>query len=1031
MMNRNVMSRQMFAKGGAAFPDLSGDGKVTQKDILMGRGVLPMAEGGDVPGDVRAIFQGLVDAMRGSKSDVAAYVRNNSRDLSDIAQMYPNMAPMINEGFKVTSEVPMQEYFPPGYGESPESLLLMQPMQPEMDTSREEMDDAMNQMRRMEELEQGEQMLMPQPPPGVMEEMPSPAPYVPMQMGGEPMAAAMEAGAMPAEPMAAMGAPPPADLGSMDAAGIAAQMDPNVVAILEGAANNFSDPEQADTLEGMMNAVRGTRASEEERRSELAAVVGPEDAAETPDSVLALVQPVMLLLGAEGTQETEVDTGGIGPMAQGAMNVPVSGDMAGGIMQMAAALPAEGGVPPVNFSEGGEVRRFFQGGSPVLDVDATSTDAALVPVSPTPTRLPSISVPDLSTIKRPAVNFKSTANGPSVPDVSTSLKFEAPKAATLAEELKARQEIYNKLLGRDDQSLKDDRMLQFYSDLAKAGAAFAQAPKPGQSVLSQLSESLTSADIIGGQAKLKASERASKQAKDLAALSAAEKSLEADKAFRYRMAESSFQGAQSLLKQANQQKFEAGLFVSKSNQEKDLLRLKADLEASQAEVDAQRGLLSKAQLSALDAKFKKQLAEVNSNLQAVREEASDERAMERLGVQHVNALGIQGNELTAKEKEYKAKFKQEDKILASKQYQEQVLQESRESHAYALQQNELRLRQIEGNLRQANEEQRIELEKQRVKLLEEKNQIARSAAKLENASNIVGDPKKYLPVALAEKRVVVAPNGQQKSFATIELFGANKLDPTSSRLINSSLVNMYKGKKEWSESEGRYKYVPGNRLSKENEKLVLARHRIANDVDPFVISAIKASGLYGSDEERQSADAIEVPSNLEKFEQDYGLSTRDVLDRFYTAAGSEGAAADALNRLVGTIGKVAAEETAEGVAMGRSLESVSILSLLNMHPSSKPPLLFQQRMEKNIPKVGRLGDARTYANRSLALASLFGQQAETAKKIMEAGQSGGIPLEKGDYVRMRQGILSSESAAKDWRAIANYILTKEGGSAAP
>ena len=39
----------MFAKGGAAFPDLSGDGNVTQKDILMGRGVLPMQDGGMAP----------------------------------------------------------------------------------------------------------------------------------------------------------------------------------------------------------------------------------------------------------------------------------------------------------------------------------------------------------------------------------------------------------------------------------------------------------------------------------------------------------------------------------------------------------------------------------------------------------------------------------------------------------------------------------------------------------------------------------------------------------------------------------------------------------------------------------------------------------------------------------------------------------------------------------------------------------------------------------------------------------------------
>ena len=32
--------RMKRAKGGRAFPDLSGDGKVTKKDVLMGRGVI-------------------------------------------------------------------------------------------------------------------------------------------------------------------------------------------------------------------------------------------------------------------------------------------------------------------------------------------------------------------------------------------------------------------------------------------------------------------------------------------------------------------------------------------------------------------------------------------------------------------------------------------------------------------------------------------------------------------------------------------------------------------------------------------------------------------------------------------------------------------------------------------------------------------------------------------------------------------------------------------------------------------------------
>jgi len=40
------------AKGGSVskFPDLSGDGKVTQKDILMGRGVVKKQRGGEING---------------------------------------------------------------------------------------------------------------------------------------------------------------------------------------------------------------------------------------------------------------------------------------------------------------------------------------------------------------------------------------------------------------------------------------------------------------------------------------------------------------------------------------------------------------------------------------------------------------------------------------------------------------------------------------------------------------------------------------------------------------------------------------------------------------------------------------------------------------------------------------------------------------------------------------------------------------------------------------------------------------------
>ena len=39
-------SRTRFSKGGGNFPDLTGDGKVTKKDILKGRGVPGFGYGG-------------------------------------------------------------------------------------------------------------------------------------------------------------------------------------------------------------------------------------------------------------------------------------------------------------------------------------------------------------------------------------------------------------------------------------------------------------------------------------------------------------------------------------------------------------------------------------------------------------------------------------------------------------------------------------------------------------------------------------------------------------------------------------------------------------------------------------------------------------------------------------------------------------------------------------------------------------------------------------------------------------------------
>jgi hypothetical protein len=184
---------------------------------------------------------------------------------------------------------------------------------------------------------------------------------IPMQYGGmapPPMAAPpMAAPPMAAPPMAAppMAAPPmaapPQDMG------MSGEDEQMLMAGLSGAQNVLGDLDAASNVEEAINAIRQDAAPLEARRNELAEFVGPEDAARTPDSVLLLLQPVIIM---EQTSPVEdpIDAG-VGGLAAGAMDAPVEGPMAEGIMSTVnmdpgPEAPMEG--PPVNFNRGGSVR---------------------------------------------------------------------------------------------------------------------------------------------------------------------------------------------------------------------------------------------------------------------------------------------------------------------------------------------------------------------------------------------------------------------------------------------------------------------------------------------------------------------------------------------------------------------------------------------------------------------------------------------------------------------------------------------------
>jgi hypothetical protein len=200
-------------------------------------------------------------------------------------------------------------------------------------------------------------------------------------------------------PPQAMMAPPQAAPAGMDA--LIAQA-PDMLNRAEGAVanrmedvgreyvnNTLSAVDRAEDPEELINALRGTDVPLEQRYDELAQIVGEQDAEATPPSVLALVQPAIMM-----TEQGAVDSG-IGNLMQelsssaemltGEGEATPMGEGVGNLMMAGAqpameALPPEAmmgpppgammgpppgammGPPPGGMAYGGPVQRFAQGG---------------------------------------------------------------------------------------------------------------------------------------------------------------------------------------------------------------------------------------------------------------------------------------------------------------------------------------------------------------------------------------------------------------------------------------------------------------------------------------------------------------------------------------------------------------------------------------------------------------------------------------------------------------------------------------------
>ena len=321
MMNRGVLDRQMFANGGQAVPNEYKGFSQLPEAVQMKMD--PVAakkykEGGEIRAGISEELRRDIDRVKAQLIEEEMQQQRQMENITSL-QALRNKArydvPLLGLD-DVSNELPTnEEGFDPN---NIYNILRFFDRNPEFDVS------DYNEVFKTN--------LDPRDF-SVLEKEAEP-PAVGMAMGGDPAMAQGVGSMMPPPP-----AMPPMEGGQA--------VDPQMVEqMLASAGEGIQDLESVDNFEQMMNSIRGDDASVEERRAELAGIVGEEDAAQTPESVLALAQPAIMMASVDQ---------GIGGLAQEQMSQEVSGPMAQGIMSTVQP-PAEG-PPPVNFKDGGLVRR--------------------------------------------------------------------------------------------------------------------------------------------------------------------------------------------------------------------------------------------------------------------------------------------------------------------------------------------------------------------------------------------------------------------------------------------------------------------------------------------------------------------------------------------------------------------------------------------------------------------------------------------------------------------------------------------------
>ena len=198
--------------------------------------------------------------------------------------------------------------------------------------------------------------------------------------------------------------------------------------------------DQAETPKDVIDAIRGNQQPLETRYQELAGLVGEEDARQTPETVLALVQPTIMM-----TEQGAMDTGIAQLMQQmvGDVDMGADSEMGQGVGSLMMAGASEAPAPQ-NFKQGGAVAYLANG----------SDDSGTVPAGI-----------GISTLME---QFAPYGKPPSSESVAGYYESLLP--------------MYQKILGEDEEA-KRARQSGTFFDIAQAGLNLAAGvdPRTGRS----------------------------------------------------------------------------------------------------------------------------------------------------------------------------------------------------------------------------------------------------------------------------------------------------------------------------------------------------------------------------------------------------------------------------------------------------------------------------------------------------------------------------------------------------------------------